>query len=189
MPVPAWPKSWFMANNGTLYVPGRPMPISSPRTISQTGWKADPFGGRLACTRVVLAAERVLPRLWPAVGFFGFYLALALTGVFAFIPWPVQSLLLAATITASALSLYNGFSDFAWPQSLDAARRLERDSGFAHRPISERHDVLVGGDPFARALWSLHKARGLPGRFRVALPRTGIAERDPQGLRWYLLVA
>jgi len=165
------------------------MPISSPRTISQTGWKADPFGGRLAWTRAVLAVERVLPRLWPAVGFFGFYLALALTGVFAFIPWPVQSLLLAATITASALSLYNGFSDFAWPQSLDAARRLERDSGFAHRPISERHDVLVGEDPFARALWSLHKARGLPGRFRVALPRTGIAERDPQGLRWYLLVA
>ena len=128
------------------------MPISSPRTISQTGWKADPFGGRLAWTRAVLAVERVLPRLWPAVGFFGFYLALALTGVLAFVPWPVQSLLLAATITASALSLYSGFSDFAWPQSLDAARRLERDSGFVHRPISERHDVLVGEDPFARAL-------------------------------------
>ena len=33
-------------------------------------------------------------------GFIGFYLALALTGLFAFIPWPVQALLLAATITA-----------------------------------------------------------------------------------------
>jgi len=92
----------------------------------------------------------VLPRLWPAVGFFGFYLALALTGLFAFVPWPLQSLLLAATITASALSLYNGFEDFVWPKQLDAARRLERDSGFRHRPISERHDVLVGDDPFAQ---------------------------------------
>src|SRR5882757_8386926 len=107
MPVPAWPKSWFVASNGASYVPGRPMPISSPRTISQTGWATDPFGRRIAWTRSVLAVERVLPRLWPAVGFFGFYLALALTGLFAYLPWPVQSLLLAATITASALSLHN----------------------------------------------------------------------------------
>ena len=165
------------------------MPISSPRTISQTGWPADPFGRRVAWARAVLAVERVLPRLWPAFGFFGFYLALALTGLFAFIPWPVQSLLLAATITAGALSLHDGFKDFAWPRSLDAARRLERDSGFRHRPISERDDVLVGEDPFAQSLWALHKARGLPGNFRIALPRTDIATRDPQGLRWYLLVA
>jgi len=165
------------------------MPSSSPRTISQTGWPADPLHRRVAWTRGVLAVERVLPRLWPAFGFFGFYLALALTGLFAFVPWPLQSLLLAATITASASSLYNGFEDFVWPQNLDAARRLERDSGFSHRPISERHDVLVGDDPFAQELWTLHKARGLPGKFRIALPRTDIATRDPQGLRWYLLVA
>ena len=143
----------------------------------------------MAWTRAVLAVERVLPRLWPAFGFFGFYLSLALTGLFAFVPWPVQSLLLAATITASALSLHNGFEDFAWPKSLDAARRLERDSGFRHRPISERHDMLVGEDPFARALWALHKARGLSGKLRIALPRTNIATRDASGLRWYLLIA
>jgi uncharacterized protein (TIGR02302 family) len=165
------------------------MPTSSPRTISQTGWTADPFGRRVAWARAVLAVERLLPRLWPAVGFFGFYLAMALTGLFAYLPWPVQSLLLAATITASALSLHNGFEDFVWPKPLDAARRLERDSGFVHRPVSERHDVLVGDDPFARALWNLHKTRNLPGKFRIALPKTDIAARDPHGLRWYLLVA
>ena len=106
----------------------------------------------------MLAIERLLPRLWPAFGFFGFYLALALTGIFAFMPWPVQALLLAATITAGALALYDGFEDFAWPRSLDAARRLERDSGLMHRPISERDDVLVGDDPLARELWDLHRA-------------------------------
>src|SRR5690348_7459200 len=151
MPVRAWPKSWFMASNGASYVPGRPMPISSPRTASQTGWPAtDRLERHVALTRGMLAVERVLPRLWPAFGFWGFYLALALTGVFAFIPWPVQSLLLAATITASAFTLYKGFAGFTWPQSLDAARRLERDSGLSHRPISERDDVLVGDDPFAQ---------------------------------------
>ncbi|HEY2008518.1 MAG TPA: DUF4175 family protein [Rhizomicrobium sp.] len=165
------------------------MPISSPRTASQTGFPADPLGGKLALARAVLAIEKFLPRLWPAVGFTGFYLALALTGVFAFIPWPVQALALAATITLSALSLVDGFEDFSWPHSIDAARRLERDSGLEHRPISERNDVLVGDDPFSRALWQLHQARPLPGRFRIAPPRTGLAERDRQGLRWYLLIA
>src|ERR1700761_4727378 len=169
------------------------MPTSSPRTASQTGFPADPLGAkiaqRIALARAVLAIEKFLPRLWPAVGFAGFYLALALTGIFAFIPWPLQALALAAAITASGLSLYDGFEDFAWPRSIDAARRLERDSGLQHRPISQRHDVLVGDDPFSRALWDLHRARPLPGRFRIAPPRTGLAERDPQGLRWYLLIA
>src|SRR6201986_2053994 len=109
------------------------MPTSSPRTASPTGFPADPLGGKIAqsivLARAVLALEKFLPRLWPAVGFTGFYLALALTGIFALIPWPLQALALAATITASGLSLYDGFEDFAWPRSIDAARRLERDSG------------------------------------------------------------
>jgi uncharacterized protein (TIGR02302 family) len=72
---------------------------------------------------------------------------------------------------------------------LDAERRLERDSGLPHRPVSERHDVLVGDDPIAQELWALHRARALPGKFRFTLPKTDIAARDPKGLRWYLLIA
>src|SRR5882757_3005454 len=141
---PPPPKSWCRASNGASCAPGKPMPILSPRTIFQTGWRinsparfwrADPLERRVALAGAVLAIERLLPRLWPAFGFIGFYLALALTGVFGFVPWPLQALTLAATITASALALYDGFDDFAWPRSLDAARRLERDSGLLHRPI------------------------------------------------------
>src|SRR6185312_8235071 len=83
------------------------------------------------------------------------------------------------TITAAALSLYDGFENFSWPRAIDAARRLERDSGLMHRPVSEHGDRMVGAD----------QARPLPGRLRLAPPRTGLAERDPQGLRWYLLIA
>ena len=165
------------------------MPTSSPRTAYQTGWQTDPLRSRIAQTRVVLAIERVLPRLWPAFGFIGLYLALALAGAFAFVPWPLQALALAATITLSALALAEGFSDFVLPRSLDAERRLERDNGLIHRPVSERHDVLVGDDPFAQELWALHRTRSLPNKFRFSLPRSDIAARDPQGLRWYLLMA
>ena len=166
------------------------MPTSSPRTVSPTGW-TDPLAtGGIGIARAVLVIEKVLPRLWPAAGFTGFYLALALTGLFEFTPWPLQALLLAATITASALSLADGFEDFLWPRGIDAERRLERDSGLAHRPVSERDDRLVNDDPFAAALWKLHRPRGLP----IALPHSRrrasrIAERDPYGLRWYLLIA
>ena len=59
------------------------MPTSSPRTVSPTGWRTDPPAAKVAFARGVLAVERVLPRLWPALGFIGFYLALALTGLFA----------------------------------------------------------------------------------------------------------
>src|SRR5262249_59185339 len=34
-----------------------------------------------------------------------------------------------------------------------------------------------------------HKARSHSGKFRRALPKTDIPARDPQGLRWYLLIA
>src|SRR3569833_3408005 len=103
------------------------MPISSPRTASQTGFPADPhyagpWASRIRLARAILAIEKLLPLLWPAFGFIGLYLALALTGVFAFVPWPLQALLLAATITAACLSLYDGFVKFRWPRAIDAAR-------------------------------------------------------------------
>src|SRR6266702_3053666 len=122
---PSPPKSWSPASNGASCVPGKLMPISSPRTASQTGWPTDPLDRRVRLARTVLAVERLLPRFWPALGFIGFYLALALTGLFAFVAWPFQALLLAATITASTLALHDGFADFRWPRTLDAARRLE----------------------------------------------------------------
>ena len=153
------------------------MPILSPKTAFPTGWLADPLDRRVALARAIVGIERVLPRLWPAALFFGGHLALALTGIFAFTPWPLQALLLAATITASALSLVDGFEDFVWPRAIDGARRLERDSGLLHRPVSERGDVLVGSDPFAtctasadcRASFaSLCRAPGLPSAIRRA---------------------
>jgi uncharacterized protein (TIGR02302 family) len=165
------------------------MPISLPKTAFPTGWRTEPLSRRIALARAVLAIENVLPRLWPAAGFAGFYLAMALTGIFAFIPWPLQALLLAATITACGYCLAEGFADFAWPRGIDAARRLERDSGLAHRPVSERDDRPVGHDPFGQQLWDLHRARALPAKYRLAPPRADIAERDPHGLRWYVLIA
>ena len=81
------------------------MPTSSPRTASPTGLPTDALRRQIALARIILVIEKILPRLWPAAGFAGFYLALALTGIFTFIPWPVQALILAAAGAAAARAL------------------------------------------------------------------------------------
>jgi uncharacterized protein (TIGR02302 family) len=140
-------------------------------------------------SRGSLGIERFLPGLWPALGFAGLYLSLALFGLFAFISWDIQALLLAATVTAVGLSLDGGFKGFHWPQWKDGARRLERDNGLKHRPISEGHDRLIGEDPFAVALWTLHQARALAlTGLKVRLPHPDVSARDPRYLRYGVLV-
>jgi uncharacterized protein (TIGR02302 family) len=162
----------------------------SRKTIFPTGWQTRSPEREIAQARVVIAVENLLPRLWPAFGFIGAYLTLALLGLFALIAWPLQALLLAATITATGLSLHNGLQEFAWPRRIDGARKLERDSALAHRPLSERGDVLAtGSDNFAQSLWTLHQARSLPKKFRLAAPRADWDTRDPQHLRWVLAIA
>jgi uncharacterized protein (TIGR02302 family) len=168
------------------------MTTLSPRTASPTGSATDPQTGltrKIAWSRAALAAERIFPALWPALGFAGLYLGAALLGLYAFIPWTLQALLLAATITAVGLSLDWGFADFAWPRWRDGARRLEQDNGLKHRPISEGQDRLIGEDPFALALWQLHQARALALRnLRVSLPAPDLSARDPRHLRYGVLL-
>jgi len=140
--------------------------------------------------RAAVAVERLLPALWPALGFAGLYLAAALFGLFQYIPWEAQSLLLAAAVTAVALSLAHGLERLVWPGAFDGARRLERDSGLHHRPISERDDILPDArDPFTAALWDAHRAsRTRLGALRLALPHADLRAADPRHLRWYLLI-
>jgi uncharacterized protein (TIGR02302 family) len=173
------------------------MSSSSPKTISPTGWPADArvhndarLKRRIGWARFVLVLERGVPALWPAIGVIGLYFALALFGMFTIVPWLVQSLLLAAAVTATGLALENGFRDFRWPNWQDAARRLERDNDLRHRPISEGDDRLMAGgsDPVALELWARHRARALPENLRIAWPNPDFDSRDPRRLHLILLV-
>ena len=172
------------------------MTILSPRTVSPLGSATErptECQARLArlilLARASLAAERVLPALWPALGFAGLYIVAALFGLYAFIPWTAQALLLAGVLTAIGLSLDKGFAGFAIPYWKDGARRLEEKSGLKHRPISEGQDRLIGEDPFARELWRLHQARALAfEKLRVGFPAPDLAGRDPRHLRYGVLL-
>jgi uncharacterized protein (TIGR02302 family) len=137
--------------------------------------------------RAGLLWERLWPALWPPVGLGGLFLVLALFDLPARLPAWLHALLLALFAGATGFLLWRGLRALARPSAAEARRRLETDSGLAHRPLALLDERLAGGagDPAAEALWSLHRARLLSalGALRLKLPRAGLAARDPWGLR------
>ena len=146
-----------------------------------------PFTGRLRLARWVLAWERLWPALLPSAMVAGLLLAAALFDLLPLLPGWLHAGALAAFATAAGLLARRGLKRMAWPSDTEAARRLERDSGFDHRPLAALGDVLAAdpADSFAQALWATHRRRAAAqaGRLRVGMPSPDMAARDPWGLR------
>lgn len=158
----------------------------------QTGSRADETARFVALSRAALLWERLWPALWPASGIAGLFFAAALLDLFAPLPWSFHALILSGAITGIGLALYFGLRDLHIPTWIEGARRLERGSGFAHRPISEANDKMAAGlgDRRAEELWKLHLAQRLAGigQFRIAVPAPGLAKRDPRAVRFVVLL-
>jgi len=99
---------------------------------------------------------------------------------------------LVAFVGALAWTLRRAARSFRAPDSDAGRRRLERDSGLAHRPLSALEDELAGGraHPAAIALWAAHRRRvaAQARRLRLGPPRAGLAARDPLALRALLIL-
>lgn len=164
----------------------------SDKIESPPGSKADRSERYVAFARAAIAWERIWPALWPATGILGLYLAVALFGLLGAVPASFQALLLFAAIAGIGFALYRNFLSFKTPRWDEAARRVERDSALAHRPITERNDSLAAGqgDPLAEELWRAHLLRMLNGiaRLRIAMPAPGLPGRDPYALRYVVLL-
>ena len=94
-------------------------------------------------------------------------------------PGPLHALLLALTAMVFGFVLSQGLRRFRWPGWEDGARRVERDSALAYRPITEGRDRLAVGadDAVAQELWRAHLSQLLSriGRLRLAVPSPGLA--------------
>ncbi|MGI9128217.1 MAG: DUF4175 domain-containing protein [Roseomonas sp.] len=166
--------------------------------MSQSPGKAPPesqglgsLGLKLGLSRLALWWEGAWRALWPPLGVIGAFMALAFTGLLPTLP-PVLHLLIL--IGFAALLGYLGFRaalGLRAPATDAAARRLERDSGLAHRPLAVLADLPAGDDPMAQALWQAHRDRAAAQlrQLRVARPSPGLAARDPRALRAAVLVA
>lgn len=145
------------------------------------------FGLLLALARGAVAWETVWPALWPLLGVVGAFLAVALSGLLPALNGWLHSAVLAAFAAAFLAALVRALRRIALPDERAGKRRLERDSGFDHRPLTALDDRIAAGgtDAESRALWRAHQRRAfarLKG-LRVRPPRPGLAAMDPWALR------
>jgi len=146
----------------------------------------------LALCRATLLWERLWPALWPLTGVVGLFLVLALIDVLPRLPGWLHAVLLLGLVVAAGWGAVRGMVRLRLPSRGEARRRLELDSGLAHRPLSTRGDPIAAGaaDRDTAALWEVHQHRLSTQlrALRARLPRAGLAAVDPLALRAALIL-
>ncbi|WPZ34972.1 TIGR02302 family protein [Thalassobaculum sp. OXR-137] len=169
--------------------------MRNPQTPDRSTFKegADPSGvlaAKLALAKAVLGWERLWPSLWPPLVIATLFIALALIGVPGWIGdltygWGHLTLLVALG-AAFLWSLRRGAQRWQPATHADAVRRLERDSGLSHRPLSSLGDRPADeANYMGLAIWRAHlkrEAARLKG-LKVGAPEPSMARLDRYGLR------
>src|SRR5205085_10404686 len=91
----------------------------------------------ITAARAAVLWERVWIALWPGIGLIGLYLVLALLGALDLLPAALRVALLFIIGGVLFRSFWLSFDPVKMPGWFDGARRLERDSGLANRPLTE----------------------------------------------------
>ena len=137
--------------------------------------------------RLMLAWEILWPTLWPAVGIAGLFLALSLFDVLPALPNWLHTLILIGFVLLLVRAVFLAIHRFEIPDKYKGQRRLERDNGLEHRPLTAVTDTLAGGasEPISGQIWQIHKQHmtNLTQGLKVRLPSTGLARSDPFALR------
>lgn len=156
---------------------------------SRSGKKLLPgLARKLGLARAALLWERLWPALMPAGLVLGLFLTLAFLDVLPRLGFWTHSLVLVVLSLAFFELLRRNLRGLALPRQEEAQRRLERDSGVPHRPLSALEDRPLAGGGTSEdraAYWDLHRQRLLAGlqRLRLGWPRAGWSRRDSVGLR------
>jgi uncharacterized protein (TIGR02302 family) len=139
----------------------------------------------------ILWAEAIAAAFWPIPTAIGAFVAFSLLDLPAILsPAAHISVLIAFGVGILVLSV-RGARCFCQPPAYAALRRLERDSGFSHRPFETLADRPAdAGDPVSAAMWRLHqdRKRAEIQHPRLNLPHPALPERDPFALRLLVLI-
>lgn len=169
---------------------------SNPDARVSNGGARHPLNAKLSLARVVLAWERLWPSLWPPIVVAAAFFALALIGVPQWLGdvtlgWGHLALLVVLAVLF-LWTIRRGVLQWTPATAEDAIRRLERDSGLAHRPVSSLSDRPADrSDAMATAIWRAHQEREaarLKG-LKVSAPEPAMARLDRFGLRAGLALA
>ena len=143
---------------------------------------------KILAARLALAAERSWPLFCPAAGSVSVFAAYALYDIPRALPPVWNGLVLLCWIAATAALIRRALTVWRWPSHAEACRRLELDSGVAHRPLAALADRPVHDR--TRLLWTDHvsRMRALISDLRPKPPRFRLEAADPWGARFWVLV-
>lgn len=121
----------------------------------------------------------------------GVFLAASWIGLWLWLP-PLGRLIGVAVFGIAFVISLIPLARVRFPTVADGLRRLDRNSGVAHRPATAAADTIATSqsDPWALALWQAHVARALSiaGALRAGWPSPKLALRDPVALRALVLI-
>jgi len=141
---------------------------------------------------LALRWERLWPRLWGLFSVALVFLSVALLDLLPQLPYWVHWMALVGFAVAFGYRLKGVFTVDFGVSGDDVRRRLERDSGFDHRPLTALQDRPVSelDDAAGIRLWEAHleRARRAAARVRVRAPSPGLAKLDPMALRIAVLL-
>ena len=145
-----------------------------------------PLFRRLRLARLALWWERAVPMMTALWSLLALVLALALFDGAPLLPGWLHALILAGFAAGFAV-LLRGLFRLPRPTDTEAARRLERQSGTAHRPLAALADTAATGNA---GLWRVHRDRmaALARTLRPGWPGPVLPARDPYGLRFAALL-
>ncbi|MGZ8321990.1 MAG: TIGR02302 family protein [Rhodoplanes sp.] len=134
-------------------------------------------------------------RLWPALALpamaVGVFLAASWLGLWLQLP-PAGRLIGVALFGLLLLAALIPLARVRFPSIAEGLRRLDRNSGLAHRPATAAADTIAApqSDPWSLALWQSHIARSLSaaGALRAGWPAPHLPMRDPAALRALVLI-
>lgn len=141
---------------------------------------------RLTLARFALFWERAVPSLAPAAIVASLFAAAVLFDLLPRLPMVLHWLALFAFAGGFGWALWRARRAFSLPDAVTARRRLEKDSGFVHRPLQGLDDKPAGAPNSEQAaLWEAHRRRLMAAlaKVRVGWPKPGLVLRDPMALR------
>ena len=134
-------------------------------------------------------------RLWPALAVLatalGLFLAFSWAGLWLVLPPLARAIGLIVVVVVTAVAA-TPLAILRLPSVADGLRRLDRNSGQAHRPATSVIDEIAANqhDPVTQALWRAHVERVLLSarKLKAGWPKPRLARRDPMALRALVLI-
>lgn len=162
---------------------------TAPGQRPEGGAGRDPLAAiarKLRLAESALIWEQLWPRLVLPIAVAALFAAVSWLGLFRALPDLVRLGIVGLFALAFLGALVNVVR-VRIPGRQASLDRLERDSGFAHKPLTALADKQAGGgeDPVARALWQAHQRRVAASltAVRVAAPSPRVDRLDPFVLR------